>query len=88
MIARYAFTELGVTRIELWIEPANRASLRVAERAGFTREGLMRSFAVIAGERRDMLMYSRLADDAVDTGSGGTIATIRTFGVSRTAWPP
>ena len=50
-------------RIELWIEPSNVASLTVAERAGFTREGLLRSFMEIGGERRDMLMYSLLPGD-------------------------
>jgi len=32
----------------------------VAEMAGFHREGLLRSFVPIRGERRDMLMYSLL----------------------------
>ena len=63
LICGFAFADLGLRRIELWIEPENRASLAVAEAAGFVREGLLRSFMVIAGERRDMLMYSRLADD-------------------------
>ena len=35
----------------------------VAEAVGFAREGLLRSFMPIAGERRDMLMYSLLPDD-------------------------
>jgi RimJ/RimL family protein N-acetyltransferase len=63
LISEFAFRDLGLRRIELWIEPENRASLAVAEAAGFAREGLLRSFMVIAGRRRDMLMYSRLADD-------------------------
>ena len=57
-----------MSRIELWIEPENAPSLRVAERAGFTREGLLRSFAVIDGRRRDMLMYSRIAGDPPGSG--------------------
>jgi RimJ/RimL family protein N-acetyltransferase len=32
----------------------------VAERAGFTREGLLRSFAVMKGERTDIVMFSLL----------------------------
>lgn len=63
LLADYAFIELGAKRIELWIEPINVASLTVAERAGFTREGLLRSFMEIGGERRDMLMYSLLPGD-------------------------
>jgi RimJ/RimL family protein N-acetyltransferase len=63
LICAYAFAELGVQRIELWIEPGNAASLRVAEAVGFHREGLLRSFMHVGGERRDMLMYSLLPDD-------------------------
>jgi RimJ/RimL family protein N-acetyltransferase len=63
LICAYAFAELGVQRIELWIEPANASSLRVAEAVGFHREGLLRSFMHVGGERRDMLMYSLLPDD-------------------------
>ena len=60
LLCAYGFDELAVQRIELWIEPANGPSLAVAERVGFSREGLLRSFMVVGGERRDMLMYSLL----------------------------
>ena len=50
-------------RIELWIEPGNAPSLRVAEAVGFAREGLLRSFMHVGGRRRDMLMYSLLPKD-------------------------
>lgn len=63
LLCRYAFGALGVHRVELWIDPDNAPSLGVAERAGFVREGLLRSFRVIAGEPRDMLMYSLLRGD-------------------------
>lgn len=60
LLCTYAFDELGVQRIELWIDPDNKASLGVAEAVGFAREGLLRSFMPIKGQRRDMLMYSLL----------------------------
>jgi RimJ/RimL family protein N-acetyltransferase len=63
LLCGYAARELGVDRIELWIEPENVASQRVAEAVGFRREGLMRSFMPIQGLRRDMLMYSLLPND-------------------------
>lgn len=63
LLVRFAFEELAIKRIELWIEPVNVASLRVAEAAGFTREGLLRSFMHVGGKRRDMLMYSLLPTD-------------------------
>ena len=63
LLCAFAFAELGAKRVELWIEPVNAASLRVAEAAGFHREGLLRSFMHVGGERRDMLMYSLLPSD-------------------------
>jgi [ribosomal protein S5]-alanine N-acetyltransferase len=63
LLAGFAFDELGVRRIEAWIEPENAASLRVAEAVGFRREGLLRSFMEVGGRRRDMLMCSLLPED-------------------------
>ncbi|MQA75583.1 MAG: GNAT family N-acetyltransferase [Solirubrobacterales bacterium] len=60
LLCRFAFDEIGVERIELWIEPENEPSRRVAQRVGFRSEGLLRSFMPIQGVRRDMLMYSLL----------------------------
>ena len=39
MLAEWALTSLGLERLELLAHPENEASLRLAERAGFTREG-------------------------------------------------
>lgn len=45
-------------RIELFIEPWNIPSVRTAERSGYEREGLLRSYLEIGGGRRDMLVYA------------------------------
>ncbi|MEV0456377.1 hypothetical protein [Catellatospora methionotrophica] len=37
--------------------------MRTAERAGFQREGLLRSWMELGGQRRDMLLYARVAAD-------------------------
>jgi RimJ/RimL family protein N-acetyltransferase len=65
LIARWAFNELGVQRLELTTAPENVASQRVAERAGFTREGVLRglSAATKNNGRRDSVMYSLLPAD-------------------------
>src|SRR6476469_4595243 len=42
LVARWAFDEVGVLRLELTTAPENVASQRVAERAGFIREGVLR----------------------------------------------
>lgn len=51
----------GVARLEAFIEPNNLGSVRVAEAAGFEREGLMRSFGPLGGRRVDAYLYARIA---------------------------
>jgi RimJ/RimL family protein N-acetyltransferase len=62
-LARWAHRDLQIPRVELTIEPWNTASMRAAERAGFRREGLLRSWQELGGERKDLYMYSLLPDD-------------------------
>jgi [ribosomal protein S5]-alanine N-acetyltransferase len=42
----------------LHIEEWNVGSVRTAERVGYRREGLLRSYLEIGGRRRDMLRYA------------------------------
>ena len=64
LIARWAFDALGVQRLELTTAPDNVASQRVAERVGFTREGLLRGLVQTeANERRDNVLFSLLPAD-------------------------
>jgi RimJ/RimL family protein N-acetyltransferase len=60
LLARWAFAELGLARLELTCGPDNAASQHVAERCGFTREGLLRSHVPFKGRRRDSVIYSLL----------------------------
>jgi [ribosomal protein S5]-alanine N-acetyltransferase len=53
----------GLHRIELYVEPWNEGSWRAAERAGYVREGLLRSWQQVGSERRDLYMYSLLPED-------------------------
>ena len=63
MLAEWAVTTLGLERLELLANPKNEASQRLAERAGFTREGLLRRYRRRHGVREDLVMYSLLAED-------------------------
>ncbi len=54
----FAWTIPGLHRVALLIEPWNTASIRTAVRAGYEREGLLRSYTEIDGERRDMLLFA------------------------------
>ena len=60
LLARWALEDLGVCRLALTCGPDNRASQRVAERCGFTREGVLRSHLPFKGGRRDTVVYSLL----------------------------
>jgi RimJ/RimL family protein N-acetyltransferase len=63
LLARWALEDQRLARVQLAAEPGNLASLRVAEKAGFTREGLLRRYLNIGGERRDGFMFSLLPEE-------------------------
>jgi RimJ/RimL family protein N-acetyltransferase len=62
-MTEWAFDE-GALRLELRVSVANSASQRVAERAGYIREGVLRSLHFKGGLRDDTIIYSRLPSDA------------------------
>jgi RimJ/RimL family protein N-acetyltransferase len=62
VLAGWLFGE-GVGRLEIRTHPDNDASQRVAERAGFTREGLERRSIWLHGGRHDAIVWSLLPED-------------------------
>ena len=58
-LADYGFS-IGLERIEARVFTGNPESERVLERAGFTREGVLRSLPRRSGGRADMTVYSLL----------------------------
>jgi RimJ/RimL family protein N-acetyltransferase len=60
---RVAFDVVGALRVVLIVDVANPASERVAERCGYTREGVMRSIQLKPGVRVDAGLWSRLPFD-------------------------
>jgi RimJ/RimL family protein N-acetyltransferase len=65
LMARWAFGDLEVMRLELLTHVGNEASEGVARRCGFQREGLLRSARVMKGERVDLTLFSLLPDELV-----------------------
>jgi RimJ/RimL family protein N-acetyltransferase len=59
----HCFHALDTHRIEAEIEPDNVRSVRLAERLGFRREGLLHDRACVGGERRSIWMYALLRPD-------------------------
>jgi RimJ/RimL family protein N-acetyltransferase len=62
-VARYGIEELGIKRVEWKAHVGNDASRRVAEKAGFRYEGILRSGVAAHGERFDTWISSFLPED-------------------------
>ena len=54
---------LGLHRVQAAIMPANAASLRLAEKCGFRREGLALKYLKIAGDWQDHVLLAKLAEE-------------------------
>ncbi|SDM41626.1 GNAT family N-acetyltransferase [Nonomuraea jiangxiensis] len=65
-LARYLFDHTTVNRIEAATEIDNVAERRALEKAGFTREGVLRGGGFRAGEWRDGVLYSMIRSDLAD----------------------
>jgi RimJ/RimL family protein N-acetyltransferase len=60
-LARLAFDRLATRRVEIRTDDANTASWKVAERAGFTLEALLRGDSLTPlGELRSTRVYARV----------------------------
>lgn len=62
-ICEWGVNTLGLARLELLTATANLASQRVAERAGFTREAVLRSYLLGKQGRLDMVVFGLLAEE-------------------------
>ena len=62
LVVRFAFEQIGLHRVEAYVAPENKASIRVLEKAGFQQEGLLRKLLYINGKWVDHYMYARLEE--------------------------
>ncbi len=63
LVARFGLRELGFNRLELVVPVGNRASQRVAEKAGARYEGQLRNRLLLGGKAHDAILYSFAAED-------------------------
>ncbi len=63
LLCDWGFRELGLERIGLVAAVGNPASQTVAERAGFTREAVLRAYLQSADGRLDAVGFGRLVTD-------------------------
>jgi len=64
-VTRYALTEAGLHRVVIRVAPGNTASIRVAEKAGFIREGVARNAGAVHDGRVDLVVFSLIRPDLV-----------------------
>jgi RimJ/RimL family protein N-acetyltransferase len=79
-LTRIAFEHCGAERVELHIEPANAASVRVADKLGFEAHGVLRDWLgpIRPGApRRDVAIYSLRVDTY--PGSPAVSAAVAAF---------
>ncbi|GLX67889.1 GNAT family N-acetyltransferase [Paenibacillus glycanilyticus] len=62
-IARKAFVQLGLHRVQAGVMPRNKRSVRVLEKAGFRPEGLAERYLKINGTWEDHLLFAMTSED-------------------------
>ena len=75
-LIEYAFAGMDLRRLEADTDPRNAASIRLLERLGFSREGLLRERWVVAGVVSDSLLLGLLRSEwMARAAKGGTDRT-------------
>lgn len=72
LAVEYAFTTLGITRVETRVDVTDPIDVRNASIAGLRREGIVRGF----GQEPDKVLLARLASDPVPFSRDGFIAIL------------
>ncbi|MGN9841511.1 GNAT family N-acetyltransferase [Nonomuraea sp. H19] len=63
VICRYAFEEMGLHRVTLWVVADNAAAMRAYTKVGFVAEGRRREAFRTRGERHDFVMMGLLSSE-------------------------
>ncbi|NUP01344.1 MAG: GNAT family N-acetyltransferase, partial [Nonomuraea sp.] len=63
VICKYAFEEMGLHRVMLWVVAENTAAIRAYTRVGFVEEGRRREAFRTRGKRYDFLMMGLLSSE-------------------------
>jgi ribosomal-protein-alanine N-acetyltransferase len=63
LVCRYAFTTLGLHRLEANIQPTNLPSIRLVARCGFKKEGFSPRYLKVSGRWRDHERWALTRED-------------------------
>jgi RimJ/RimL family protein N-acetyltransferase len=66
LLAEWVFGALGLGRLQVFVARDNIPALRLSQRAGFRREGVLRAYWKDDGARLDAVVLARLPDDRPD----------------------
>jgi RimJ/RimL family protein N-acetyltransferase len=81
LVLDHAFNVLDLHRLEADVDPRNAASIRLLEKLGFVREGVLRERWHVGGELQDSAIYALLARDyaaSTTTASNSTAPRVDT----------
>jgi RimJ/RimL family protein N-acetyltransferase len=67
-LAKYAFNQMNLHRITLYVHSFNVRAVRVYEKCGFKHEGMLREAQYMDGHRSDVLMMGLLRSDFESAG--------------------
>ena len=73
LVLRQAFGTMRLHRVEANIQPGNKASIALAQGAGFRREGFSPRYLKIGGRWRDHERWAILADEWRDRQGDGRV---------------
>lgn len=87
-LSQWAIRDHGFERVELFAATGNAASQRVAEKAGFVREGVARNAGYVHGGRVDMVLFSLVSGDLQASGSVATASASQVLSGDSSASAP
>jgi ribosomal-protein-alanine N-acetyltransferase len=64
-VINYGFKKMNLNRIEALIDPTNENSIRIVEKNGFKREGILRGHYKNGNEFEDSIMYALIKSDYI-----------------------
>ena len=73
-LMRYAFEQLNLQRINLYVHSFNQRAIHAYEKCGFQIEGRLRSETYMDGKRSDVLVMGLLRDEFIETYDFGKLA--------------
>jgi RimJ/RimL family protein N-acetyltransferase len=62
-VLRYAFDELGLRRVQLYVDEDNLRAIRCYKKCGFVREGLLRSYRLREGKPVNEILMAALREE-------------------------